>query len=153
MDKSALFKLGYGVYIVSSLQDKKYNAQIATCINKDNLTHEYIEKSGVFGVSILEQDTPMTFIGKFGFKSGRDINKFEDTVYEIGVTGAPLITESSSAILEAKVVSKMDTGTHTMFIGEVQNCNNLSDKPALTYDYYHNVKKMKSPKTAPTYNA
>ncbi|MDD4527087.1 MAG: flavin reductase family protein [Candidatus Margulisbacteria bacterium] len=166
MDKSALFKLGYGVYIVSSFLDKKYNGQIATvvfqvtsqpariatCINKENLTHGYIEKSGFFGVSVLEQDTPIPFIGKFGFKSGRDKNKFEDTKYEIGETGTPLVTENSVAIMEAKVINQMDIGTHTMFIGEIQGCKNLSNDIPLTYDYYHNVKKMKSPKAAPTYN-
>src|ERR1035437_9945703 len=98
MNLAALYKIGYGVYVVCSKDGEKYNGQIANTvfqacsepptvavtINKKNLTHEYISKSGVFTVSILSKETPMTFIGKFGFKSGRDINKFADTNYKIG---------------------------------------------------------------------
>ncbi len=166
MDKSALFKLGYGVYLVSASLGEKLNGQIATvvfqitsepaciatCINKLNLTHEYIQKSGKFGVSVLEQDAPITFIGKFGFKSGRDINKFEDTKFEISPDGTPLVTENTVAVLEAKVINQMDIGTHTMFVGELIDCKTISEAIPMTYAYYHEVKKMKSPKTAPTYN-
>lgn len=167
MDKSALYKLDYGVYLVSSSLGEKLNGQIATvvfqvtsepariatCINKINLTHEYIQKSGKFGVSVLEQDTPITFIGKFGFKSGRDINKFEDTKFEISPNNIPLVTENTIATMEAKVIQQMDIGTHTMFIGELLDCKNISEAIPMTYAYYHEIKKMKSPKTAPTYNS
>ncbi len=167
MDHSALFKLGYGVYIVGAANGEgKINGQIATvvfqvtaeppriatCINKENLTHEYISKTGSFGISVLDQETPVPFIGKFGFKSGRDIDKFADTKHEIACTGSPVVLENTVSVMDAKVVNQMDIGTHTMFIGEIQSCKTLSDATTLTYDYYHNVKKMKSPKAAPTYS-
>ena len=166
MDKSALFKLGYGVYLVSSSFEEKLNGQIATvvsqitsepacivtCINKLNLTHEYILKSGKFGVSVLDQDTPIDFIGRFGFKSGRDINKFENTKFEISDSGTPIVTENTVATMEAKVINQLDVGTHTMFVGEIIDCKTISEAIPMTYAYYHEVKKMKSPKTAPTYN-
>ena len=92
MNLQSLRKLGYGVYIVCSKKGEKFNGQIvntlfqvtsepptiAVSINKNNLTHEYIEDSKVFTASVLYQDTPLSFIGKFGFRSGRDINKFEE---------------------------------------------------------------------------
>ncbi len=91
MNMRAVQKMCYGVYIISSKKDDKINGQIANTafqitsepatvaisINKQNLTHEYIEASKVFTISILSKDAPMTLIGNFGFKSGRDINKFE----------------------------------------------------------------------------
>jgi flavin reductase (DIM6/NTAB) family NADH-FMN oxidoreductase RutF len=92
MDKTAFYKLSYGLYVVSSRKDDHYNGQIcntafqvtsepptlAVSINKQNLTHEYILASGKFNVSIISKSTPMPFIGHFGFKCGRDINKFGD---------------------------------------------------------------------------
>ena len=105
IDMKALFSLTYGMYIVSTDLDGRLNGQIAntvmqvtaepicvaTCLNKANLTTEMIEKSGRFSVAILEQDTPMTFIGQFGFKSGRDIDKFANVKYSLAGEGTPLI--------------------------------------------------------------
>ena len=93
MDKKAFYKLSYGLYIVSSMKEDKINGQIANTafqvtsepptvavsINKQNLTHEYIQASTKFTVSIISQSTPMPFIGNFSFKCGRDINKFFKT--------------------------------------------------------------------------
>jgi len=163
--KDGLHKLSYGMYIVSSLKDGKYNGQvantafqltpkppkIAVSINKENLTHEFIESSGVFSVSILSTDAPFKFIGLFGFRSGRDVNKFEDVKYKIGVTGAPIVLDYSLAYLEAKVVDKLDVGSHTLFIGEVVDGDHIADGTPMTYDYYHNVVKGKTPKKAATY--
>lgn len=166
MSLKAIQKLSYGMYIVSSAFEGKKNGQIANtvfqvtsepeqicvCLNKLNLTHEIVKKSGLFSVSVLNLETPMIFIGKFGFKSGRDIDKFSDTKHIMGNNGIPVVTENSSASLQAKVVSTQDAGTHTLFIGEVVNSQILSDEEAMTYDFYHKVKGGKSPKTAPTYN-
>jgi ferric-chelate reductase [NAD(P)H] len=167
LDTSAIFKLGYGVYIVSSMSNGKINGQIATTviqvtsnpiqitavINKGNLTHDYIVSSNVFGISVLEKDVPLPIIGSFGFKSGRDIDKFKNINYELSEIGTPLVIDNAVAVLEAKVTKNLDLGTHTLFIGEVFNSKHLSDKETLTYDYYHNVKKLKSPPSAPTYSA
>jgi len=108
MDLKALYNISYGIYIVSSKKEDRINGQIANtvfqttsepatiavCINKENLTHEFIVKSKVFAVSVLEQETNMKFIGRFGFKSGRDEDKFKGVNYKIGVTGSPIIMDN-----------------------------------------------------------
>ncbi|MDI3524635.1 flavin reductase family protein, partial [Kosmotoga sp.] len=90
MDYEALFKVTYGMYVITSKTNEKKNGQIANvvfqvvaepptiaiCINKQNLTHDFIQESRVFGVSVLSQDTPLKLIGHFGFRSGRELDKF-----------------------------------------------------------------------------
>jgi len=165
MNPKALFKLSYGVYVVCSKDGDKMNGQIANtviqvasepaiiavAINKKNLTHEYISTSGVFTASILAQDTPLTFIGNFGFKSGREVNKFDGVNYKLGVTGAPIVTDNTLAYLEAKVTGQLDAVTHTVFIGEVVGAEVLREGEPMTYAYYHEVKRGSTPKTAPSY--
>ncbi len=166
MNLAALFKLSYGVYIVTSTNGSdKINGQIANTaiqttseppgvsvtINKNNLTHAYISQSGVFAVSVLERDTPLHFIGQFGFKSGRDIDKFENVNYKKGETGAPVVTDHTVAYYECKVVSQHDVGTHTIFVGQVVAAEILTDSEPMTYAYYHQVKRGTTPKNAPSY--
>ncbi|MBN1644200.1 MAG: rubredoxin [Dehalococcoidales bacterium] len=165
MNPRALFKLSYGVYVVCSKDGDKINGQIANTViqvasepaiiavalNKKNLTHEYISKSGVFTASVLAQDTPLNFIGNFGFKSGREINKFEGTNYKTGVTGAPIVTDNTVAYLEAKVTGQLDAVTHTIFIGEVVGAEIIKEGEPMTYAYYHEVKRGSTPKSAPSY--
>ena len=165
MPEQALQKINYGVYIVSSRSGGKYNGQIANAvmqvaaepatiaisINKQNLTHQFISESGVFTVSVLTTKATMQLIGLFGFKSGRDTDKFKDTKYKTGVTGAPLVLESTAAHIEAEVLSSLDAGTHTIFLGKVINHEAINPDEPMTYAYYHQVKKGLSPKSAPTY--
>lgn len=165
MDLQALFKINYGVFIVSSKKGEKLNGQIANTvfqisatpptiaisINKENLTHQFIQESKVFSVSILSTETPMTFIGQFGFRSGRDIDKFKNVKYKIGKSGAPIVLEHSVAYIEAEVVASMDVATHTVFVGKVIDAEILNEKEPMTYDYYHKIKRGLTPKTAPTY--
>ncbi len=165
MDPKALFKISYGVYIISSKKGDKINGQtantlfqitsdpatVAISINKQNLTHEFIEESGVFSASILSIDAPLNMIGKFGFKSGRDSNKFEEVNYKIGKTGSPIVLDNAVACLEAEVINKLDAGTHTIFLGKIVDAEILSDKEPMTYAYYHEIKRGTTPKTAPTY--
>ncbi len=165
MNVKALYKLGYGLYVVSSRKGDRLNGQIANTvfqitsepptiavsINKNNLTHEFIKESKVFTVSVLCQETPLSFIGHFGFKSGRDINKLEGISYKIGHTKAPVVIENAVSYLEAKVLQEIDVGTHTLFIGEVVDADVLNEKVCMTYDYYHQVKRGTTPKTAPSY--
>ena len=120
-------------------------------INKKNLTHEYIDASKVFAASILCQKTPMTFIGTFGFKSGRDINKFEHVNYELGITKSPVLKDNCLGYFEAEVIDQLSVGTHTIFVGKVINDHLYSSEEALTYEYYQQVKGGRAPKTAPTY--
>ena len=165
MDLKTLHKVSYGLYIITSTNNDKINGQIANVlfqitsepprfaisINKQNLTHEYIKKSKVFAASILSVNAPMTLIGNFGFKSGRDIDKFKDINYNIGKTKSPIVTDGSLAFVEGKIIDSIECGTHTIFIGEVVNAEILSDDKPMTYEYYHKVKGGVSPKTAPTY--
>ncbi len=167
MNLRALYKISYGVYIVASEKEGKFNGQIANTvfqvtsdppqvaisINKSNLTHEFISSSGKFTVSVLSTEAPMKLIGKFGFKSGREIDKFEATNYKVGVTGAPIVLENAIAYLECEVVGSFDVGTHTIFIGKVVDADVIGEGEPMTYAYYHLIKKGKSPKTAPTYIA
>jgi flavin reductase (DIM6/NTAB) family NADH-FMN oxidoreductase RutF/rubredoxin len=165
MDLKAVYKICYGVYVISSRKDEKLNGQIANTvfqitsdpptiavsINKQNLTHEYIKESKVFTISILSTEAPMTMIGLFGFRSGRDVDKFKDTPYRAGTTGAPIVLDNTVGYLECEVLDSTDVGTHTIFIGRIVDCATLSDAEPMTYAYYHQVKGGKSPKTAPTY--
>ncbi|MBA3044057.1 flavin reductase [archaeon] len=165
MNKKALYKVSYGMYVISSIMDEKINGQIANTvfqvtseppavavsINKQNLTHKYIQESKVFTVSILSKETPMKFIGHFGFKSGRELDKFKETDYKVGVTGAPVVLENIIGYLEAEVTDSLDAGTHTVFIGKIVDAEIIKDDEPMTYTYYHEIKKGTAPKTAPTY--
>jgi flavin reductase (DIM6/NTAB) family NADH-FMN oxidoreductase RutF/rubredoxin len=165
MNSRALNKIGYGVYIVTSVKGEKINGQIANTvfqitsepptiaisINKKNLTWEYIKESGVFAVSVICQDAPLSFIGNFGFKSGRDVDKFAGIKYKLGQTKSPIVLDNAVSYLEARVNKELDVVTHTIFIGEVVDGDILNEKPCMTYDYYHQVKGGTTPKTAPTY--
>jgi flavin reductase (DIM6/NTAB) family NADH-FMN oxidoreductase RutF/rubredoxin len=165
MDLKALHKLSYGLYVVSSSKGDRYNAQIANtvfqvcaeppviavAINRQNLTHEFIKHSEVFTASILAQDTPLSFIGHFGFKSGREMDKFEGINYRISEVKAPVVTDNALAYLEARVTQDLDVGTHTIFVGELVGADVLKEGEPMTYAYYHQVKRGSTPKTAPSY--
>ncbi len=165
MDTKALHQISYGLYLISSRKGGKLNGQIANtlfqvtsepptiavCINKQNFTHSFIHDSRVFTASILSQDTPLRFIGDFGFKSGRDVNKLAQVNYKIGKTGAPIVLEHALAYVEAEVINEMDAGTHTIFLGRLLEAETLKSGEPMTYAYYHEVKRGSTPKTAPTF--
>lgn len=167
MNPKTLYKISYGLYVISSKIEDRLNGQIANTvfqitsepptvavsINKQNFTHECIQKSRIFAVSILSKDAPMKFIGHFGFKCGRDIDKFKDMKYRVGVTGAPIVTENTVGYLEAEVINSIDVGTHTIFIGKLVDAEIIKDEEPMTYAYYREVKRGTAPKTAPTYIA
>ncbi len=164
MNNNIFRNLSYGVYIISTMDDGRATgctansamqitsspATVAISINHDNYTNECIKKFGKFSISILAQDSKPLLIGKFGFSSGRDVNKFQDVDFKI-VEGTPIIQDSCGYIV-CKVIDTMETATHTVFLGEVTEGDVLgSDRTPMTYAYYHNVIKGKSPKNAPTY--
>jgi len=165
LNNKTLHKISYGLYIISSKNEEKINGQIANTvfqitsepatiavsINKQNLTNEYIRASKFLTVSILSQSAPMTLIGKFGFKSGRESNKFEDTKYKLSQNGVPVIEEATVGFLEGEVIQEVDMGSHTIFIARVIDADITSDEIPMTYAYYHQVKNGKAPQTAPTY--
>jgi ferric-chelate reductase [NAD(P)H] len=167
VERGVFRDLSYGLYIVASLDDGRLNGQVvntviqvtsepprvAVIINKKNLTHEFILKSKLFSASVLEETTPMIFLGPFGFRSGRDVDKLSKVAFKEGITGCPLITEHALSVLEAQVIDQIDLGTHTVFIGDVVSSEILKKGNPLTYQYYHQVLKGKSPPNAPTYEA
>ena len=166
MDLQAFFKISYGLYIVSACHDLRLNgyisntvfqvtaepAQLATCCSKQNLTCELITASKSFSISVLGQSAPATLFGLFGYKSGKDVNKFEKVNYQTGLTGSPIVLDNCIAYFECRVIQTVDLGTHLLFIGKVVESQQLKvDDVPMTYDYYREVRKGKAPKNAPTY--
>jgi len=147
MDVKALYKISYGIYVITSKVDGRLNGQIANTvfqvtsepptiavsINKQNLTYEFIQKSKVFGVSILSKETPLKLIGHFGFKSGREVDKFKDVNYKMGKIDVPILQDYTIASLEAEVINTVDAGTHTIFIGRLVNAEVFENKEPMTY--------------------
>ncbi len=168
MNKEALYSLSYGMYIICAKHNGKVNGQVANvggqmtdnpprvgiCLNKDNLTCQMVKDSGVFTLSILSEDTDMKLIGKFGYKSGSDIDKFENTDYFDGpVTGVPVVRDSALSYMEVKVENFMEMDNYIYFVGKVVNSDILAKGKPMTYAYYHEIKGGLSPKNAPTYVA
>jgi flavin reductase (DIM6/NTAB) family NADH-FMN oxidoreductase RutF/rubredoxin len=166
VDLESLFKLNYGMCIVSSKKADRINGciintvfqlvpeppMVAISLNKESLTHEYIAESGIFAVSILSEDAPMPLIGRFGFRTGRDINKFERVKCRLGQTQAPIVLDSTVAFIEAQVTESIDIETHTLFIAKIIACQTLDEqKCPMTYAYYRDVKHGKTPRSAATY--
>ncbi len=167
IDLETLFKLSYGMCIVSAQKDAKISGCIintvfqvtpeppiiAVSVNKQNLTWDYISAGRSFAVSILAEDTPMSFIGRFGFRTGRNFNKFEGVKYKTGQTGSPIILENAIAFIEAEVINSIDVISHTLFIAKVIACETTDgSKPSMTYEYYRCVKCGRTPRTAATYH-
>jgi rubredoxin/flavin reductase (DIM6/NTAB) family NADH-FMN oxidoreductase RutF len=158
-------KIQCGMFIVASKMDKKFNGQISNtvlqvtgdppeiiaAINKQNLTYSYIQASKVFTATILSTETPMTFIGTFGFKSGRDTDKFKGINSKVGITGAPIVLDYGVGYFEAQVIGNLDCGPHTIFLGKVVDAQMIEEAEPMSYDYYHKVKRGYTPKTAATY--
>ena len=163
MNTKVLRDLSYGVYVVSTLDGERKTgciansimhitsspATVAVSMNHDNFTNSCIQKTGKFAVSILSSSSDPAIIGQFGFQSGRDVNKFDTVAHEVK-EGLPVVTDSCGYIV-CKVIDKMETSTHTVFLGEIIDGDVYESDPAMTYAYYHKVVKGKSPKNAPTY--
>ncbi len=155
LDLESLDKLNCGMYIVSSKKDDRFDGcianaifqvipesiMVAASIDKQSLTHDYVENSRVFAVSILSQETTLPFIDKFQSKPGGNTNKFADINYRIGQTGSPIILDNTVAFLEVKVTKAVDVATHTLFIGEIVDCQMIDEtKTAMAHSYYLDLK-------------
>ena len=165
MDTKALYLISYGMYVVGAGSAARGNAQIANtviqvcseppvilvCINKNNFTHDLIRTGKSFSASILARETPLSFIGGLGFKSGRDADKLAGLNVTWGRTGVPIVTDNALAYLEAEVMSETDVITHTAFVGKLVDAQVLKDGEPMTYAYYHQVKRGTTPRTAPSY--
>lgn len=166
MNIEAFYSLSYGLYIIGTASKGKKNGyvantafqvtaspeQIAISCNKDNLSEQMIDESGYFSLSVLEKDASKEIINRFGYKSGKTLDKFEGTKYFETNNGIPVVTEECVAWFECKVEQKVDVGTHIIFIGRVLNGEYLDEnKESLTYTYYRQVRHGLSPKNSPTY--
>lgn len=164
MDPKALYNLSYGLYIITSKSGERINGQIANTafqisnepptiavsINKNNLTNQFIRNSKLFAVSVLAQDAPLSLVGHFGFKSGREVDKFQGVAYQITDSGLPYITEHTLAYIEARVIQEVDAGTHNIFIGEITGAEVLHQGTPMTYAHYQMVKRGGTQPTAPS---
>ena len=157
MDKNALFKLSYGLYVLTAREGDKDNGciintcsqltdeplQIQISVNKQNLTHDMVKNTGVFNISVLTEEATFWIFQHYGFQSGRDVDKFEvlpDVRTENGVRYAVGCT---NAVISGKVVQTVDCGTHTLFIAEVTEAKVLENSPSVTYQYYFDHIKPK----------
>lgn len=156
MDKKAMYKLSYGLFVLTAKEAEKDNGciintaiqaasepnQLSICVNKLNYTHDMVLRTGEFTVSVLSQNAKFDLFRQFGFQSGRDVNKFENfDACARGANGIYYITEGTNAYISVKVKKTEDLGSHTMFIGEITDMEVLSDAPSVTYAYYlENIK-------------
>lgn len=167
MNTSTLFKLNYGLYIVTSKFQEAFSGcvvntvtqitaedkpKLTVAINKENYTCKLVEESKKINISILSKEADMLLIGKFGFRTGKDFDKLQDTNHIIGKNGVPIVSQSTVGYIEANVIDKIDCNTHELFILEAEEAEILNEEAEpMTYSYYHNVIKGKTPPKASVY--
>ena len=161
VDINALFKLSYGLFVVSAqdengrdngcitntvMQITDAPNRIAIGVNKANCTHDMILKTGKFTVSVLTEDAPFKLFQHFGFKSGKDVDKFQEFKHmDRCANGLYYLSKYSNALISGKVTAAQDCGTHTLFVADVTEACVLSDAPSVTYEYYFEHIKPKPP--------
>lgn len=159
MDKKAMYKLSYGLFVLTAQEDGRDNDcivntvtqvtsepnRITVAINKNNLTHDMVLKTGKFNVSILTEKAPFATYQHWGFQSGRDVDKMEEITVSRSANGLVYLPENANAYLSAQVIESKDLGTHTLFLADVTDGAVLSEDESVTYSYY-----QKNVKTAPT---
>ncbi len=146
-----MYKLSYGLFVLTAKDEEKDNGciintaiqassmpnQLSICVNKANLTHDMIVKTGKFTVSVISQDAGFDLFKHFGFQSGKDVDKFKNfEKCKRGENSIYYITEGTNAYISVNVSKTEDLGSHTMFIGEITDMEVLSETPSVTYDYY-----------------
>lgn len=167
MDSKALSKMTYGLYLVSARSGDAVGGcvvntvsqvtvlpvQLTVAINKENFTTKLIKDSGFFTAVVLSQSATMELIGKFGFQSSKDINKFAGYQTDTDENNVPYVREQAVARYSCKVVNCVDLGTHFLFVGEVIAAEILDEQIPMSYAYYHTVKNGKTPPKASVYQA
>ena len=165
MDATALFKFQSGLYVVSARAGEDVGAgvintglqltstpiQVAVVVNKQNHTEQVIERAGHFALTAITEAANMLYIGRFGFRTSADYDKFAGIESAETVLGDPYCTECAACVITANVVKTLDVGTHMVFVGEVVDAEVLSDEPSMTYNYYHTVLKGKTPAKASSF--
>ncbi|OPX42493.1 high molecular weight rubredoxin [Ruminiclostridium hungatei] len=165
MDSKSLYKISYGLYLISASYNGKQNgcisntitqvsaspAKLTAALSKNNYTTEIIKNSGRFTATVISQAVDMNVIAEFGFKSGREGDKFEKFNPRLDDSGVKYLAEDMCARFSCKVLEAVDVGSHYLFIGQVEEAEILSDIPVMTYEYYHQTKKGTTPANAPSY--
>ncbi len=156
MNNKALYKLSYGLFVLTSSFDGKDNGciintasqvtsspnRISITINKENYTENMIKKSGKFNVSILSEKATFDLYQHFGFQSGKEVDKFANfSACRRSTNGLYYITHGANAYISAKVEQTLDLGSHTMFIAIIEDMEILNDDASATYEFYQsNIK-------------
>ncbi len=167
IDINAMFTLSYGLYVIGSRSGGRINGQIANAvfqitnspmriavaINKEELTHEFLSDTGVCSINVLSEEAGLPFIGQFGFRTGREVDKFADVSHTITPSGCPCPDENILACIDLSIKDSLDAGSHTLFIGEVTNCTITGEGTPMTYSFYREVLTGKTPPTAPSHIA
>ncbi|MBR7057135.1 MAG: flavin reductase [Stomatobaculum sp.] len=166
MDPKAMFKLSYGLFVLTAREGEKDNGcitntaiqvtsepnRISIAVNKANYTHDMVMHTRKFNVSILSQEASFDTFKHFGFQSGRNVDKFADfTACKRAENGIYIITAGTNAYISAEVEQTIDLGTHTLFIAKVTDLDVLSSVSSATYEYYqNNIKPKPQAPAAPT---
>ena len=155
IDTTALFKIGYGLYVVTCRDGEKDNGlivntvmqvtntpnRVAVAINKQNYSHDMIKKTGVLNVNVLSEEAPFSTFERFGFQSGRNTNKFIGMLPDRSENGLYVLPEFINAYFSLKVEQYVDLDTHGMFVCALEEAKTVSSVPTMTYNYYQaNVK-------------
>lgn len=154
-ENAALFKLGYGLYVLTTNDGEKDNGcivnavmqltsepnKVAVAINKQNYSHDTVIKTNKLNINCIAESAPFSLFQNFGFRSGRTENKFEGVSFERSNNGLAVLKENVNAYMSLWVETAVDMGTHTLFICFVTQMDELSGEDTMTYTYYHkNVK-------------
>ncbi len=156
MANSALYKIGYGLYVLTSRSaDGKMNGMICNTVsqvasspdrlivsvNKNNYSHDIIKETKAMNINCLTEDAPFSLFEKYGFASGRDKDKFAGEQVFCSANGVPILGAYINSFMSLKVTDYSDLGSHGLFICEITDQAVMNDKPSMTYAYYHaNVK-------------
>lgn len=165
MDLNSLYKITYGLYVVSAQAEGQRSGclvntlqqvtsepvRLAVTVSKENFTCELMRKAGRFAAVAMDQRADMMFLGRFGFRSGRDMDKFEGIPCGEDAAGVPYPLDNICARYSCRIVDTVDLGTHILFVGEMEEGEIMSENEPLTYSYYRNVIKGKTPKNAPSF--
>lgn len=160
----ALMDITYGMYVITTRYNNRnvgcfvntvsqvtaVDPIISVSINKENYTNEALRNTKIFAISILSENTSTDVIGRFGFFSSNDTDKFKETKYE-NIKDIPVVTDNICGYAICEVIDVIDAETHDVFLARVLETKKLNDFVPMTYKYYHDVIKGKAPKTAPTY--
>lgn len=152
MNEAAMFKLSYGLFVLSSQSDGRDSGciintagqvssvpnRISISVNKSNFTHDLVKESGKFNVSILSEEADFGIFQHFGFQSGRTVDKFAGYKNCVrGANGIYYVTAGTNGYISGAVEQAIDLGSHTLFIASVDDMDVLSEVPSATYAYYH----------------